>query len=400
MDTEALIAGWFDGDLDQREASALSAWLSADRAHALRFARMAQAHRALHVALRPDGAAGVVPGRTRSANGAHRERGRPSRPTLRVARRRRARPGRFPLAAALAAVAATIAVALIVAREPSPAPPSVAWLVAGRAVVADAAATAPVAIAAGVAIRADGAATIAYADGTTIALDAGSRLALDGDAVAKRIRLDAGAIGMDVPPQASALRIASPHGDAEILGTLFTLDVAAHRTRLDVVHGRVRLTAKGGASAVVGAGEWAEAGPVLATVVRRASDPARPPPPAADAPAISGFTLVDAATRAAIPAHGPIGDGAIMDLAALPTRALNIRADASPATTSVDFHLSRDGILVEHRREDFAPFCVMGDTPNGDVKAWTPAPGAYVLRATPIAGPRRGEAIELRFVVR
>ncbi|WP_342298153.1 InlB B-repeat-containing protein [Hymenobacter segetis] len=95
------------------------------------------------------------------------------------------------------------------------------------------------------------------------------------------------------------------------------------------------------------------------------------------------FTLVDAdaATDADIQ---PLTNGAILDLAALPTRRLNIRANADPATTgSVVFSLT--GPQTQAVTDNAAPFALFLDV-NGDYNSWTPPVGNYQLTATGYSG--------------
>jgi hypothetical protein len=96
--------------------------------------------------------------------------------------------------------------------------------------------------------------------------------------------------------------------------------------------------------------------------------------------AVTGFTLVNADTDADI---GSLANGAILDLAALATRNLNVRANTSPAVVgSVRF--GYDGIS-NFRTENAAPYALGGDT-GGNYNAWTPATGTHSLTATPWSG--------------
>lgn len=92
-------------------------------------------------------------------------------------------------------------------------------------------------------------------------------------------------------------------------------------------------------------------------------------------PAITSFTLVDADADADL---GPLRSGDIIDLSALSTQNLNVRANATSSTGSVVFEL--DG--SEHRTENDAPYALAGDN-RGNYHAWSPTPGAHTLTATP-----------------
>ncbi|MDF1505525.1 hypothetical protein, partial [Roseisolibacter sp. H3M3-2] len=115
------------------------------------------------------------------------------------------------------------------------------------------------------------------------------------------------------------------------------------------------------------------------TIYRFAYSEAPPPP----AQAVTSFTLIDADTDQPIAGYDPIANGASLNLNALPTRNLNVRANTTPATVgSVRFAL--DGV-ANFRTDDAAPYALAGDT-NGNYAAWTPANGSHTLTATPFAG--------------
>jgi len=103
-------------------------------------------------------------------------------------------------------------------------------------------------------------------------------------------------------------------------------------------------------------------------------------PVATAGPAVVSLTLVNADTDQDI---GPVSNGATINLAALPTRNLNLRANTSPATVgSVRFDF--DG-TVSYRVESSAPYALAGDT-AGNYAAWTPSVGSHSLTATPFDG--------------
>ena len=97
----------------------------------------------------------------------------------------------------------------------------------------------------------------------------------------------------------------------------------------------------------------------------------------------TSFTLVDADAATDVDIQ-PLVNGAILNLATLPTRNLNIRANADPATTgSVVFALS--GPQTQNQTESLVPYALFSDV-NGDYNAWTPPVGNYTLLATPYSG--------------
>ena len=94
----------------------------------------------------------------------------------------------------------------------------------------------------------------------------------------------------------------------------------------------------------------------------------------------TSFTLVDADAATNVDIQ-PLVNGAVLNLATLPTRNLNIRANVNPATTgSVVFSLT--GAQSQNQTENVAPYALFSDV-NGNYNAWTPPVGNYVLMATP-----------------
>ena len=116
-----------------------------------------------------------------------------------------------------------------------------------------------------------------------------------------------------------------------------------------------------------------------------------------DAANASSFTLIDAQTNQPITGFDPIMQGATLELSALPTRQLNVRANLAP-TGSVRFTLNGQDV----RTENVAPYALAGDT-DGDYMDWTPQPGDYELTATPYssenAGGEAGAPLKLSFKV-
>ena len=112
----------------------------------------------------------------------------------------------------------------------------------------------------------------------------------------------------------------------------------------------------------------------------------------------TSFTLVDADADVDIQA---LVNGAILNLATLPTRNLNIRANANPATTgSVVFALA--GPQTQNQTESVTPYALFSDV-NGNYNAWTPPVGNYTLLATPYSGSggsgTPGAALSISFTV-
>ncbi|MBH8559912.1 InlB B-repeat-containing protein [Hymenobacter negativus] len=104
---------------------------------------------------------------------------------------------------------------------------------------------------------------------------------------------------------------------------------------------------------------------------------------------VVSYVLVDADTDTDIQV---ILAGATLNLAALSTRNLNIRATTNPATVgSVVFALS--GTQTRSQTESVAPYALFGDDGAGKFNSWTPAVGNYTLTATPYtAGSGSGTA--------
>ena len=108
--------------------------------------------------------------------------------------------------------------------------------------------------------------------------------------------------------------------------------------------------------------------------------PAPPPSPSptpTGSAAVTQLTLVNADTDTDI---GPLNAGDTLNLATLPTRNLNARADVSGSVGSVRFTL--DGTVV--RTENTAPYAMGGDT-AGNYAPWTPSIGSHSVTATPFA---------------
>jgi hypothetical protein len=99
--------------------------------------------------------------------------------------------------------------------------------------------------------------------------------------------------------------------------------------------------------------------------------------------AVQSFTLINADTDQPIAGFDPLTSGATLNLATLPTRNLNIRANTSPATVgSVVFGFDTN---PNTRTESGAPYALAGDA-SGNYFPWTPAVGPHTVKATPYSG--------------
>jgi len=96
---------------------------------------------------------------------------------------------------------------------------------------------------------------------------------------------------------------------------------------------------------------------------------------------VVSFTLINADTDQPIQT---IANGSTLNLATLPTKNLNIRANTDPTVVgSVVFALT--GKQTYNKTETGAPYSLFGDT-NGDYKPWVPATGSYQLKCVPYSG--------------
>ncbi|HZT78163.1 MAG TPA: malectin domain-containing carbohydrate-binding protein [Vicinamibacterales bacterium] len=116
--------------------------------------------------------------------------------------------------------------------------------------------------------------------------------------------------------------------------------------------------------------------------------------------AVTSFTLINADTDQPIAAFNPIHTGATIDLAALPTLHLNIRANTSPSTVgSVRFRLDGN---ANFRTDNAAPYALSAET-GGNYAAWTPSLGSHTVTATPYtksnASGKAGTPLTITFFV-
>jgi len=109
---------------------------------------------------------------------------------------------------------------------------------------------------------------------------------------------------------------------------------------------------------------------------------------------VTGFTLINADTNQAI---GPLADGDVLNLATLPTRNLNVRADVSGQPVgSVVF--AYDGNPT-FQTESTEPYALSGER-NGNYDPWTPSLGNHSLAATPFSAAAGGGDPGLPRVIR
>jgi hypothetical protein len=270
---------------------------------------------------------------------------------------------------------------------------------------------------------AKGHAVLKFAGETTLfMLSADTRLWLSREGDAKIVHLGAGQIYGDVAAQKAGAqwRILTADGEARVLGTQLVVSALDHATRVAVTSGVVRVTARDSRQSVeTRAGFAAELTPMTTRLVKL--DPAEPT-------RVASFSLIAADTNQPIPGFAELKDGVVIDLAALPTRRLNIRANCEPQLVgAVRFALrgvDAGGALLQlepppeagswragfpNTVEMYYPYMVAGDPSfegqplPGHSHAWQPPVGRYSLSATPYAAMRewgaRGESLTVTFEV-
>lgn len=178
------------------------------------------------------------------------------------------------VAAAVAAAWAIAITAWIVLHEPAPVRIAAASAEARIERKGEAFAARPgTALRAGDLIR--GWASIRYEDGSTLDLGSDAALMIESREIEpKRVRLHKGSLSADVAPQPTdrAMTLASPHGEAKVLGTRFRLSVARDATRLHVHHGTVafeKAEVSTGFAATAAVGKPLVVEPVARDVLRR-----------------------------------------------------------------------------------------------------------------------------------
>lgn len=99
---------------------------------------------------------------------------------------------------------------------------------------------------------------------------------------------------------------------------------------------------------------------------------------------VVSFTLINADTEQPVPGYNPMPAGATLNLRALPTRRLNLRANTSPPVVgSVRFGYDAD---ADYRVETGTPYALASND-DADYHAWTPSLGSHTVKATPFSGP-------------
>src|SRR5258706_12818263 len=93
---------------------------------------------------------------------------------------------------------------------------------------------------------------------------------------------------------------------------------------------------------------------------------------------VSGLTLINADTDQPISGFDPLASGATLNLAVLPTRHLNMRANTVGTVASVRFDLDA---TTNFRTENTAPYALAGNS-GPDYAAWTPSLGSHTVKAT------------------
>lgn len=234
-DAEALIARHLDGTADAAEAAALDRLLREDPAVARAFARAAAVDadlRRLHRAADPAAPAdGSITARIAVA-----ERQAAVRSARRRVPRRRGRIVRFPLLAAAAAVLLALGATVWLATAGGA--PAAPFSADGRP------------LAAGTPLSG----TVGVAGGGSAVLSSGAEAVAAGDAREPVLRLGRGTVRCTVEPRpAGGFRVATPHGEVRVIGTVFSVAVDGS-TRLTVERGVVEAVAGGGAVRVSAGG--------------------------------------------------------------------------------------------------------------------------------------------------
>ncbi|MFD1140947.1 T9SS type A sorting domain-containing protein [Larkinella insperata] len=98
-------------------------------------------------------------------------------------------------------------------------------------------------------------------------------------------------------------------------------------------------------------------------------------------PGVVSFSLIDADRDVELM---PLLEGQVINLASLPTRNLNIKANTRPPTVG-SVRLVLSGAQSRTQVDNGAPYAVFGDK-SGNYNAWTPALGSYSLTGTTFNG--------------
>ena len=118
------------------------------------------------------------------------------------------------------------------------------------------------------------------------------------------------------------------------------------------------------------------------------------------AQAVTSLTLINTNTNLPIPGFESIGNGAILNLATLPTTNLSIQAVTAGTVGSVQFAF--DGNANFRTESIAAPYALFGDN-SGDYFAGSFSVGSHSLTATPFSGGfatgQAGQAMSITFNV-
>jgi ferric-dicitrate binding protein FerR (iron transport regulator) len=256
-----------------------------------------------------------------------------------------------------------------------------------------------------------------HGEETVFILGADTRAWLGLEGATKLIHLAYGQVSGDVAkqPPGSQWRVVTTDGEATVLGTQLTVTAGGSGTRVAVTSGLVRATSRDRRESIeTPAGYATRLTPTTAVRTKLASTTQT---------RLTSFTLVHADTNAPIAGYEQIADGSRIDLATLPTRRLNIRANCEPLLVgAVRFQLSGtspDGEPLSlqlpatngfpNSIEIFYPHLLAGDPSIEDLplpshsNPWTPDPGRYRLAGTPYADRKssgmRGVSLSIEFEI-
>lgn len=233
---------------------------------------------------------------------------------------------------------------------------------------------------------------------TEVDMEPRTRLVLLDGPSGKRIELRRGELSAQVAPQPGRrpMVIAAPQARAEVLGTRLKLSAVEDATRLEVEEGRVRLTRSiDGASIDVPARHYSVAegqAPLTAEPV---------PPPPTRPPVVTGFSLIQTDTpRHAIPGYETLRDGAVIPLARLSGKRINLQAHTDPPRVgSLLFDYDE---TPRFNTEIQWPYTLVSGDGRGK-KTWIATPGRHTITATPYTGTYgngvRGEPVTITIQV-
>ena len=124
-------------------------------------------------------------------------------------------------------------------------------------------------------------------------------------------------------------------------------------------------------------------------------------PPPSDDQRVTSFTLINTVTNQPVSGFETLSGGDVtLNLAQLPTSALTLRANTSPAIVgSVRFGLNTNS---SYSLENDAPYSLAGDT-NGDYVPWSLGVGTHSVSARPYSGSggggTAGTALSVRLLI-